>query len=178
MSGTLYVVATPIGNLEDITLRALRVLGSVPILAAEDTRAARRLLSRHGLWPRPGLQLWSYFEGNEAARGGQLLEAMTQGHDVALISEAGMPGVSDPGMRLVRAAAEAGLRVEVLPGASAALCALVGSGLPTGRFLFLGFPPRPQGQRQALFSSLRSEPGTLILLEAPERTVRTLAELA
>src|SRR5438105_935229 len=141
MPGTLYVVATPIGNLEDITLRALRVLGEVPILAAEDTRAAQHLLGRHGLWPpgnrdhsgggRPRVQLVSFFAGNEAERTALLLGALRDEKDVALISEAGMPGISDPGQRLVAAAIADGARVEVVPGPSAPLCALVGSGLPT-----------------------------------------------
>lgn len=178
MPGTLYVVATPIGNMEDITLRALRVLGAAPIIAAEDTRAAQRLLGRHALWPRDGARLVSFFEGNEAARSAELLRALEEGQDVAVISEAGTPGVSDPGQRLVVAAAAAGVRVEPLPGASAALCALVGSGLATERFTFLGFPPRQEGARLALFGSLRREPGTLIFLEAPDRTGRTLADLA
>lgn len=177
MGGTLYVVATPIGNLEDISLRALRVLGQAQVLAAEDTRSAQHLLARHGLWPRPG-EVFSFFDGNEGARTALLLERLQAGQDVALISEAGTPGVSDPGQRLVQAARAAGLRVEVIPGANAAVTALVGSGLPSDRFLFLGFPPRPEGPRQQLFGSLRGEPGTLIFYEAPDRTARTLRELA
>lgn len=184
--GTLYVVATPIGNLEDITLRALRVLGAAPIIAAEDTRAAQHLLSRHGLYPRPqtkikiggDLQLRSLFTGNEAQRTEELLGALRDGKDVALISQAGAPLVSDPGARLVQAAIAAGLKVEVVPGPSAVVAALMGAGLPAERFLFLGFPPRQEGARMALFGSLRGEPGTLIFFESPERTRRTLSDLA
>jgi 16S rRNA (cytidine1402-2'-O)-methyltransferase len=174
------VVATPIGNLEDITLRALRVLGAAPIIAAEDTRAAQHLLSRHGLYPRIGaeLQLRSLFTGNEAQRTEELLGALRDGQDVALISQAGAPLVSDPGARLVQAAIAAGLKVEVVPGPSAVVAALMGAGLPAERFLFLGFPPRQEGARLALFGSLRNEPGTLIFFESPERTGRTLADLA
>lgn len=175
---TLYVVPTPIGNLEDITLRALRVLGQAAVIAAEDTRAAQHLLGHHGLWPREGLLLISFFEGNEREREARLLAELSAGRDVALISEAGMPGVSDPGHALVRAAVQAGHRVCVLPGPSAALAALVGSGLSTERFLFVGFPPRDEGPRQALFGSLRGEPGSLILYEAPARVGRTLRDLA
>ena len=178
MAGTLYVVATPIGNMEDITLRALRVLGAVPVIAAEDTRTAQRLLGRHALWPREGARLLSFFDGNEAARSAELLRALEAGEDVAVISEGGTPGVSDPGQRLVAAAAAAGVRVEPLPGPSAALCALVGRPEPTERFLFSGFPPRQEGARLALFGSLRREPGTLLFLEAPDRTGRTLGDLA
>jgi 16S rRNA (cytidine1402-2'-O)-methyltransferase len=177
VTGTLHIVATPIGNLEDITLRALRVLGEAEVLFAEDTRAARRLLEHHGV-ALHGRRLVSCFAGNEAARTAELLEELLAGRDVALLSEAGTPGISDPGERLVAACRARGIPVQVVPGPSAVLLALVGSGLPTGRFLFLGFPPRAEGERQALFGSLRGEPGTLVLLESPERTARTLAELA
>lgn len=173
-AGTLYVVATPIGNLEDMTYRAVRVLGETPVVAAEDTRAAARLLSHYGLRPE---KVISFFEGNEARRTGELVERLRGGTDVALVSEAGTPGVSDPGQRLVAAAIEAGVRVEVLPGASAAITALVASGLPTDRFLFLGFPPREPGPRRELFGSLRAERATLVLYEAPPRVAATLADL-
>ncbi|HTM23126.1 MAG TPA: ribosomal RNA small subunit methyltransferase I, partial [Kofleriaceae bacterium] len=143
--GTLYVVATPIGNLEDISHRALRLLGEVDVIAAEDTRSARRIFERYGLRPA---RLLSLFEGNEAARAAALVDELRTGRNVALISEAGTPGISDPGERLVRAAIDAGARVEVVPGASAAITALVGSGLSGARFLFLGFPPREEGARQ------------------------------
>lgn len=178
-SGRLYVVGTPIGNLEDITLRALRVLGSVPVLAAEDTRAAQHLLMHHRVRAGSGPpEIYSFFSGNEAARTEQLLQVLQGGRDVALISEAGLPGISDPGQRLVAAAREAGVPVEVVPGPSASLTALIGSGLRTERFLFVGFPPRAEGDRLALFGSLRHEPGTLIFYESPERVHRTLGDLA
>jgi 16S rRNA (cytidine1402-2'-O)-methyltransferase len=178
-AGRLYVVATPIGNLEDITLRALRVLGEVPVIAAEDTRAAQHLLTHHRVRAgQPVAKVVSFFTGNEAARTAQLLETLRGGEDVALISEAGLPGVSDPGQRLVAAVRAAGLAVEVIPGACAAVTALVGSGLPSDRFLFVGFPPRKEGERQQLLAGLRHETGTLIFYEAPDRVPATLATLA
>jgi 16S rRNA (cytidine1402-2'-O)-methyltransferase len=173
--GTLYVVATPIGNLEDITYRAVRILAEVEVIAAEDTRAARHLLERYLV---SGPRLVSFFDGNEAERTAELLGALASGARVALISEAGTPAVSDPGQRLVAAAIAAGARVEVIPGPSAAITALVLSGLPTDRFLFLGFPPRDEGPRRALFGGLRGERATLILYEAPGRVGATLADLA
>jgi 16S rRNA (cytidine1402-2'-O)-methyltransferase len=174
MAGVLYVVATPIGNLEDITLRALRVLGEVDLVAAEDTRAARVLLGHHGI-DRP---MVSYFEGNEVARADELLARLADGAKVALISEAGTPAVSDPGYRLVARAAAAGIRVEPVPGPSALLAALVASGLPTDRFLFLGFPPRGGDRRRDWLARVRTVPATLVLYEAPGRTGETLADLA
>jgi len=173
--GTLFVVATPIGNLEDITLRALRVLGEVKLIAAEDTRAAQVLLQRHHI---AAPKLLSYFEGNEAERAAQLLDELRAGHDVALISEAGTPGVSDPGHRLIQRAVEAGIVVTMIPGASAVVTALVASGLPTDAFYFAGFPPREAGPRRERFGALRSLDATLIFYEAPGRTAATLADLA
>jgi 16S rRNA (cytidine1402-2'-O)-methyltransferase len=170
----LYVVATPIGNLEDITHRALRVLSEVPVVAAEDTRAARHLLEHFGLRPE---KILSTFEGNEARRAAEIAQRLCGGEDVALISEAGMPGVSDPGRRVVAAAIEAGVRVEVIPGPSAVVTAVVASGLPADRFLFLGFPPREEGARRELFGSLRAERATLVLYEAPPRVGATLGDL-
>jgi 16S rRNA (cytidine1402-2'-O)-methyltransferase len=178
-AGRLYVVGTPIGNLEDITLRALRILGRVPVIAAEDTRAAQHLLGHHRVRAHSGApEIVSFFAGNEAERTSQLLRVLAEGRDVALISEAGLPSISDPGQRLVAAARQQGIAVEVVPGPSASLTALIGSGLPSGRFLFLGFPPRSEGERLALFGSLRHEPGTLLFYESPERVHRTLGELA
>jgi 16S rRNA (cytidine1402-2'-O)-methyltransferase len=173
--GTLYVVATPIGNLEDITYRAVRILGEVDVVAAEDTRRAEILFSRYAIRKRGVV---SFFTGNEAKRTEELVSRLCAGESVALISEAGTPGVSDPGQRLVSRAIEAGVRVEVIPGPSVVVSALVLSGLPTDRFLFLGFPPRPEGARQELFGSLRSERATLIFYEAPSRVGPTLADLA
>jgi 16S rRNA (cytidine1402-2'-O)-methyltransferase len=174
-SGTLFVVATPIGNLEDITLRALRVLGQVQLIAAEDTRAIRHLLTHHRVTAPP---IVSCFQGNEAERCDEILAKVEAGAHVALVSEAGTPGVSDPGARVIAAARERDLRVEVVPGPSAAITALVGSGLPTDRFVFVGFPSRKEGERQAGFGALRSEPGTLIVYEAPGRVGATLRDLA
>jgi 16S rRNA (cytidine1402-2'-O)-methyltransferase len=174
-AGVLYVIATPIGNLEDITLRALRLLAEVQLIAAEDTRAIRLLLAHHRV---PAPEITSCFEGNEAERTARLVARVRAGDRVALVSEAGTPGISDPGARVVAAAREAGLRVEVVPGPAAVITALVGAGLPTDRFLFVGFPPRKSGERQALFGGLRGEPGTLVLYEAPGRLGTTLADLA
>ncbi len=174
MSGTLYVVPTPIGNLEDITLRALRILGEVDVVAAEDTRAAQHLLQHHQI-SKPTI---SFFEGNEAARTEALIERLKNGETIALISEAGMPGVSDPGQRLVAGAAEANLPIVVLPGPSAAVTALVGSGLPTDAFYFAGFLPRQEGARMEAIGKLRAIEATLIFYEAPGRTATTLADLA
>lgn len=172
-AGTLFVVPTPIGNLEDITLRALRVLRQVALVAAEDTRAARVLLDHYQI-AKPTV---SCFEGNERARAAELLEQLRAGKDVALITEAGMPAVSDPGASLIADAAAAGVRVEVLPGANAAVCALVGSALPTDEFYFAGFLPRSEGARRQQLGRLRRLPATLVFYEAPARTARTLADL-
>ena len=177
-TGTLFVVGTPIGNLEDLSPRAARILREADLVAAEDTRAARTLLANaDALGPaNPARRVVSYFDGNEAARAGELAAALRDGHKVAVISEAGMPGVSDPGAYAIEAAITAGARVEVVPGPSAALAALVGSGLPAERFLFLGFAPREAGARRALFGTLRAEPATMILFEAPDRVGATLAD--
>jgi 16S rRNA (cytidine1402-2'-O)-methyltransferase len=175
VSGTLYVVATPIGNLEDITLRALRVLREVGVIAAEDTRAAQHLLSHFEI-ARPTIV--SFFEGNEAGRTEHLLARLNAGEDVALISEAGTPAVSDPGARLVQAAVAAGVKVVPVPGASAAVAALVASGLPTDSFLFVGFPQRDGGPRLQQFARLRGVEATLVFYEAPARTPATLLDLA
>lgn len=178
-TGKLFVVGTPIGNLDDITLRALRVLSTVDVIAAEDTRAAQHLLTHHQVRSgQPPAKIVSFFAGNEAARTSELVEQLLDGKTIAVISEAGMPGVSDPGQRLVAAAHENRVPVEVIPGPSAALHALIASGLPSERFLFLGFPPRTEGQRLQLFGSLRNEPGTLIFYESPERIAQTVADLA
>jgi 16S rRNA (cytidine1402-2'-O)-methyltransferase len=180
LSGVLYVVGTPIGNLEDLSLRAARILREVDVIAAEDTRAAKTLLAHVDALgtANPARIVLSSFEGNEAARAGELAELLRGGKHVAVISEAGMPGVSDPGRRAVEAAIEAGVRVEVIPGPSAALAALVGSGLPSDRFLFVGFPPREDGARRQLFGTLRGETATMIFYEAPDRVGATFADLA
>jgi 16S rRNA (cytidine1402-2'-O)-methyltransferase len=171
--GCLYVVATPIGNLEDITYRAVRVLAEVDLIAAEDTRTARVLLSRYDLHT-PTL---SYYKDVEEERATQILARLKQGEAVALISEAGMPGISDPGFRLVARCLEAGLPVDVIPGPSAGLTALLLSGLPTDRFTSVGFLPRAPGARRRVLEELCDAPGSLILYEAPGRVAHTLQEL-
>src|SRR5688572_9278122 len=173
--GVLYLIATPIGNLEDMSYRAVRVLGEVDVIAAEDTRRSGQLLRHFEIEAK---RLVSFFEGNEAERSEELVGELTGGARVALVTDAGMPGISDPGQRLVARAVAAGVRVEVVPGPVAAMTALVGSGLPSERFLFAGFPPRAEGERRALFASLRREVATLIFYEAPDRVKATLADLA
>src|ERR1043166_3100940 len=178
--GTLFIVGTPIGNLEDLSLRAARILREADLVAAEDTRAARLLLAHvDALGPsNPGRRVVSNFEGNEAGRATEVVAALESGARVAVISEAGMPGVSDPGGRAIEAAIAAGARVEVVPGPSAALAALLGSGLSCERFTFLGFPPREEGARRALLGTLRGETATMILYEAPDRVAATLGDAA
>lgn len=169
---TLYVVATPIGNLEDITLRALRILSEAYVIAAEDTRTTRKLLSHHGIKAR----LISYNQHNMRQRTPSLIHALDNG-DVALVSEAGMPAISDPGFELVTAVLDAGHDVVPIPGASAVLAALAVSGLPTKRFTFLGFLPRRKGERRKLLESLRDDPSTLVIFESPRRLQTALAAL-
>jgi 16S rRNA (cytidine1402-2'-O)-methyltransferase len=178
--GTLFIVGTPIGNLEDLSLRAARVLREADLIAAEDTRAARRLLAHVDALGaiNPARKVVSYFEGNEAERTEELTRALHGGRRVALISEAGMPGVSDPGAYAITAAIAAGARVEVVPGPSAVLAALVGSGLPAERFLFVGFLPREVGARRALLGTLRAELATMIFYEAPDRVGAMAADAA
>lgn len=170
--GTLYVVATPIGNLEDITLRALRVLREVDLIAAEDTRKTLRLLSHYDIH-KP---LESYHRHTERAKLERLLAAL-QTRDVALVSEAGMPGISDPGQQLIAAAIESGIPVVPVPGPSALITALVVSTLPTDRFLFLGFLPRVRSDRRKLLESVASLPYTIVTFEAPHRLLATLSDL-
>jgi 16S rRNA (cytidine1402-2'-O)-methyltransferase len=171
---TLHVVATPIGNLGDVTARAAEVLGRVGLIACEDTRRTAKLLSHLGI-PRPDLVVAN--EHTEAAAARRVLETLAAGTDVALVSDAGTPLVSDPGHRIVRAAIDAGVRVEAVPGASALLGALVVSGLPSDRFVFEGFLPRRSSARSARIESLRSEPRTTIIYEAPHRVAVLLEEL-
>ena len=180
MIGTLYIVGTPIGNLEDLSLRAARILREADLVAAEDTRSARFLLGHVDALgaSNPARRVVSNFEGNEAARAEQIAEALRDGRRVAVISEAGMPGVSDPGGYAITAAIAAGARVEVIPGPSAALAALIGSGLSAARFTFLGFPPREPGARRAMLGTLRTDPATMILYEAPDRVAATLHDAA
>jgi len=172
--GTLYVVSTPIGNLEDMTLRGLRLLAEVALIAAEDTRHSLRLLQHYGI-QRP---LLSLHEHNEQSRIARVLALLDQDADVALISDAGTPTLSDPGYRLVRACIEAGQRVVPVPGASAMLAALVASGLPSDRFLFLGFPPRRRQARSRWLAEFRNERSVLILYESPRRLPHLLQDIA
>jgi 16S rRNA (cytidine1402-2'-O)-methyltransferase len=171
--GTLYLVATPIGNLEDITFRALRTLKECDAVAAEDTRRTGQLLKHFGL-SKP---LLSCFQFNEARRSGEIIERLRRGEKVALVSDAGSPGVSDPGERLVKAAIAAGLRVESVPGPSALVAALTAGGLPTGEFHFIGFLPHKSGQRRRELERIRSVGGTLVLYESPYRIEKLLLEL-
>jgi 16S rRNA (cytidine1402-2'-O)-methyltransferase len=172
MAGILHLVATPIGNLEDITLRALRVLRAVSLVAAEDTRRTAGLLAHFSI--RTTVE--SLHEHNEEARIPEFLDRLARGESIALVSDAGTPLVSDPGGRLVRAALAAGHRVEAVPGASAVLTALVGSGLPTDAFSFLGFVPARPSERRRWLLAAGAEPRTVVFFEAPHRIRHTLAE--
>jgi 16S rRNA (cytidine1402-2'-O)-methyltransferase len=171
--GTLYLVATPIGNLEDITLRALRTLRECDVVAAEDTRRTGQLLKHFGI-VKP---LLSYFQFNEARRSEEILERLRRGEKVALVTDAGSPGISDPGERVVRAVRDAGLRVESVPGPCALVAALTASGLPTDEFHFIGFLPHKSGQRRRQLDALSRFAGTLVLYESPYRIGKLLAEL-
>ncbi len=171
---TLYLVATPIGNLEDITHRALRTLRECDVVAAEDTRRTGQLLNYFGI-SRPIL---SYFKFNEARRSEEILDRLARGEKVALVTDAGTPGISDPGERVVRAAVAAGFRVESVPGPCAVIAALTASGLPSGEFHFVGFLPVKSGQRRKRLEALRSVEGTLAFYESPYRIEKLLEELA
>src|SRR5215212_1509747 len=171
--GTLYLVATPIGNLEDITLRALRTLKECDVVAAEDTRHTGQLLKHFGI-SKP---LLSYFQFNEAKRAEEILQRLARGDKVALVTDAGSPGISDPGERVVKAARAAGLRVEAVPGPSALVAALTASGLPATEFHFIGFLPHKSGQRRKRLESLKHLEATLVLYESPHRIEKLLLEL-
>jgi 16S rRNA (cytidine1402-2'-O)-methyltransferase len=173
MPGLLYVVATPIGNLEDITYRAVRVLGAADLIACEDTRQTRKLLDHYQI-RKPTI---SYHDHNEIERTEDLVARLISGATIALVSDAGMPLVSDPGYRLVHAAIEAGIPVQPIPGPSASLTALAASGLPTDAFHFGGFLPAKNGQRAKLLESLAAEQATLIFYEAPHRILESLAAI-
>ncbi|NGZ78119.1 16S rRNA (cytidine(1402)-2'-O)-methyltransferase [Saccharibacillus alkalitolerans] len=170
-AGTLYLVATPIGNLEDMTYRAVRTLRECELIAAEDTRQTRKLLTHFEIVPQ---KLFSYHEHNKAASGPELIRYIIEGKNLALVSDAGLPAVSDPGSDLVRLAVEAGIAVVPVPGANAALSALIVSGLPTERFTFAGFLPRENKDRRAALESLGQLEGTLLFYESPHRIVKTL----
>jgi 16S rRNA (cytidine1402-2'-O)-methyltransferase len=173
MPGTLFVVATPIGNLEDITVRALRVLREADLIAAEDTRRTAHLLARYAITT----STTSLHEHNETAKSPSLVARLQRGENIALVSDAGTPAVSDPGGRLIRAAIDAGVRVEPIPGPSAVLAALTVSGLATDRFTFLGFPPTRSKDRKQWFEHLQAAGGTVVFFEAPHRIRDTLAEV-
>ncbi len=170
MSGTLYVVATPIGNLEDISLRALRILREVDLIAAEDTRRTRALLAKYGI-PTPTT---SYFEQNKLRRGPELVARLRAGASVALVTDAGTPGVSDPGFHIVRLAREAGVAVVPIPGPSAVVAALSAAGVPADRFVFEGFLPARRGRRLSRLRALQALERPVVLYESPRRVVETL----
>jgi 16S rRNA (cytidine1402-2'-O)-methyltransferase len=170
MTGRLYVCATPIGNLEDVTLRLLRVLSEVDVIAAEDTRRTRKLLTHHKIRAR----LVPYHQANEHKQTGPLVERIRAGDNVAIVTDGGMPAISDPGYRLITACIEQNLPVEVVPGPSSVLAALVLSGLPTARFSFEGFLPKPAGEKLARLKALAADERTLVFFEAPSRVRPTL----
>ena len=173
MAGILYVVATPIGNLEDVTLRALRVLRDVSIVAAEDTRRTARLLQHYSI-PTPTTSL---HEHNEREKTPRLVERLRAGASIALVSDAGTPVISDPGQTLIAAAREAGIRVESLPGPSAVMAAVAASGLDAGEFTFLGFPPNRSKDRKLWLETVAREPRLVVFFEAPHRILGTLTDL-
>jgi 16S rRNA (cytidine1402-2'-O)-methyltransferase len=173
MAGVLFLVGTPIGNLADLSSRARDTLASVDLIAAEDTRRTGRLLAGLGL----KVAMVSMFEGNEERRAREVIARLEDGANVAVVTDGGMPGISDPGYRLVRLAVERGIDVRPVPGPSAVLAALVVSGLPTDRFAFEGFLPRRQGDRTARLQGLRSDPRTLVFFESPRRTPALLREI-
>lgn len=170
--GTLYIVSTPIGNLEDITYRAVKILSGVDLISAEDTRKTKILLEHYNIQK----ELISYFQYNEVKRTAELIEALKIGKSIAIVSDAGTPGISDPAYRLVRAAIADGINIIPIPGASALLAALVVSGLPTDAFVFEGFLPHKKGRRTKL-EQLKSESRTIILYESPHRILKTLQQL-
>lgn len=173
MAGTLYLCATPIGNLEDITFRVLETLKNVDVIAAEDTRNSIKLLNRFEI----KTPMTSYHEFNKYDKGRQLIEQLLDGKNIAVITDAGMPGISDPGEELVKMAYEAGVPVTVLPGACACVTALTLSGLPTRRFCFEAFLPSDKKERKEVLAELKDETRTIVMYEAPHRLVKTLAEL-
>lgn len=172
--GKLILVGTPIGNLEDMSPRGLRTLEEADLVACEDSRRTRKLLTHFGIHVR---DLVVYNEGNERRRAEGLVERIEKGATVALVSDAGMPGLSDPGYRLVKACADRGLVVEVVPGPTASVSALAVSGLPPGRFVFEGFLPRKQGDRRRRIEEMAAEPRTMVLFESPHRIVASLTDL-
>ena len=172
MAGTLYVVSTPIGNLEDLTYRAVRVLSEADLIACEDTRHSQKLLNHYGIKAKTV----SYHEHNERDRAEELIEQLKSGLDVAIVSDAGTPGISDPGFRVVRMALEAGLKVVPIPGPTALVSALVASGLPSDEFFFAGFLPARSGARRSRLAELAGIPSTLVFYEAPHRMAASLKD--
>lgn len=172
-TGTLYIVGTPIGNLKDITLRALETLKEVDLIAAEDTRHTQKLLNHYAI-VKP---VTSYFEHNKVAKGAWLLEKLKEGANIALVSDAGMPGISDPGADLVKACLHENIPLTVIPGPSAILTALVASGLDCSGFVFVGFFPRLKKEKKKIFAELREEKRTLVFYESPNRLLTTLGEI-
>jgi 16S rRNA (cytidine1402-2'-O)-methyltransferase len=170
--GVLYIVSTPIGNLEDITLRALRILKEVSLIAAEDTRLTRKLLTHYDI----STPTVSYYEHNSFTRIPKIIDHLNTGKDVAVVTDAGTPGISDPAYKLIRAALESGNRIEAIPGPSASITALTASGLPTDRFIFEGFLPHKKG-RKAKLTRLSAIEATVIFYESPKRIVRTLKDI-
>ena len=171
--GTLYVVATPIGHLEDISYRAVRVLKDADLIACEDTRHTAKLLHHYSI-DKPTI---SYHEHNEAARAEELVAKLEQGLNIAQVSDAGMPGISDPGYRVIKLAIERGVQVVPIPGASALIAALAASGLPTDSFQFLGFLPAKSGQRRTMLETLRAAQHTTVVYEAPHRIAETMKDI-
>lgn len=174
MSGILYIVATPIGNLEDMTFRAVRILKEADLIAAEDTRHSRKLLSHFGI----KTPLTSYFDHNQTLKGERILDMLLAGKNIALISDAGTPCISDPGYQLVHDVLKHGLKVVPIPGACAATAALSAAGLPTDSFYFAGFPPAKSGKRRSFLAPLAALSATIILYEAPHRLLATLGDIA
>jgi 16S rRNA (cytidine1402-2'-O)-methyltransferase len=172
--GTLYVIATPIGNMEDISARALRIMSEVDVLACEDTRMTRRIFERHEL-PRPD-RIIAYHEHNEAKAAPGIVALLQEGHTVGLCTDGGYPGISDPGYRVIAACAEADITIEIIPGPSAVPTALLVSGLSTSSYTFKGFPPRKSGQRQRFLAEDGDVPHTLVLFESPYRVGKLLAD--
>ena len=173
MKGTLYLVGTPLGNLEDITLRALRVLREVDFIAAEDTRRTRKLLSHYQLHT----PLTSYHQHSRKRKGDSLIESLLREKDVALVSDSGMPGISDPGYQLIQLALDNNIKIVPVPGPTALITALAASGLPTDSFLFLGFLSRREGRRKKELQELREEKRSIIIYESPHRILKTLENI-
>ncbi|MFH1542692.1 MAG: 16S rRNA (cytidine(1402)-2'-O)-methyltransferase [bacterium] len=170
---TLFVVATPIGNLEDITFRAVRILSEVDLIAAEDTRTTKNLLTRYEITT----QLTSYHKFNIKGKTDHLINLLRSGQNIALVSDAGTPGISDPGYELIKAAIEQGIKVEPIPGPSAAITALSVSGLPTEEFTFIGFLPKKPGKRRKALKNFKDDERTVVIYESPYRLLKTLADI-